>query len=212
MTIQEIRSKIFSNEDFVLEECKRLQTLYTLKRTIRYSMNRTEEVDTESVAEHIFALHALATYFIPLETLPQSFNIVRLYQLLEFHDIDEIETGDFVSFNKTPEQAALGKAAIPIVIEKLPLSMKSLVKDLLIEYEAQVTIEAKFAKALDKIEPSFHVYSEFGKHINHTITYATYEKHRMIKDPYTKHFPLLHHFSDVLSRALQKEGFFIPTA
>lgn len=196
------------DESFVISECHKIQTLYGLKRVIRYGMNRTENIDTESVAEHIFAMCALAEYFLPLVDAEESMNKSRILSLAEFHDIDEIVTGDFVSFVKTTEQVAEGKAAVPVVIAKLPDSMQQFVTELLKEYEAQETEEAQFVKAIDKIEPSFHVYSENGMKINHNVTGVSYKDHRRIKDPYTENFPLIHRFSDVLSRTLRDQGFF----
>lgn len=208
MTVEETRNRILTDEKFILDECRRIQTLYELKKVIRYNLSREEEIDTESVAEHIFAMHALCVYFLPLENLEGEYNLERIFLLSEFHDIDEIETGDFVSYKKTSEQIAAGKAALPKVIARLPASMQASVTDILDEYETQKTLEAKFVKAIDKLEPSFHVYSEHGMIINHNITRVTYEQHCQIKDPYTKPFPIVHRFSDVLSRALRDEGFF----
>lgn len=208
MTLEETRKRILEDDKFVLDECRKLQTLYVLKTVIRYSMNRAEEIDTESVAEHIYAMNALIAYFLPLEYEAKSMDVTKIFSLAEFHDIDEIETGDFTSYNKTPEQIASGKAAVPIVIARLPESMQSQVTDLLNEYEAQATKESQFVKAIDKIEPSFHVYSESGMKINHNVTGVSYEAHRKIKDHYTEKFPVIHRFSDALSRALRDEGYF----
>lgn len=208
MTVEEQRKRIFEDESYVLDECRKLQTLFEMKRVIRYGMDREHLADAESVAEHIFAVHALALYFIPLEELGEAFDHARLHRLIEMHDIDEIETGDFISFDKTPEQIRAGKDAVPRVIARLPESMQEEVTALLAEYNAQETVESRFAKALDKVEPAFHVYSEHGMRINHNVTKATYEKHRRVKDLYTEAFPVIHRFSDVLSRALRDEGFF----
>ena len=209
MTLEETRKRILEDDEFVIAECRRLQTFYKLKTEIRYGMSRKEQVTTESVAEHIYALHALAAYFLPLEDTDKKFDRAKVHLLIEFHDIDEIVTGDIVGFPKTPEQASLGKSAIPLAIEKLPESMQPMVTAILDEYGKQQTAEAKFVKALDKMEPSFHVYNDNGKIINHTVTMVTLEKHRKIKDPYTSMFEVLHRFSDVLSNTLNKEGYFL---
>lgn len=205
MTLEETRKKILEDDEFVLSECRKMQTLYALKRVIRYSMSRAEDIDTESVAEHIYAMNALVTYFLPFE---EEMDLSKIFLLTEFHDIDEIETGDFTSYNKTEEQVAMGKAAVPIVINKLPEHIQPMVTDLLNEYELQETREARFVKAIDKLEPSFHVYSESGMKINHNVTGVSYADHRRIKDKYTEKFPFIHRFSDVLSRALRDEGYF----
>ena len=63
----ETRQKIFDSNDFVISELKKIQILYELKRIIRYDHKRNHEEHTESDAEHIFGMHCLIDFFLPLE-------------------------------------------------------------------------------------------------------------------------------------------------
>jgi len=208
MTIEETKKKILEDDEFVMTEVHRLRTLYELKSVIRYNMQRTDEIDTESVAEHVYGMHILATYFLPLENENHTWKRERISALINFHDIEEVETGDVVGYIKTEERRAVEREALPKVIARLPESMHQPVTELLDEYIAQETAESQFVKAIDKVEPSFHVYREHDVKTNYNITKATYEQHRAMKDPYTQAFPVLHHFNDVLSRTLRDEGHF----
>ena len=116
-TLQAIREQILTSEDFVLSELRRIQYTYTLKHVIRYGIDRTEEYETESVAEHIYGLHVLADYFLPLEDLDSVMNQRRVHDLIQYHDIDEIETGDIVSYLKTDKDREEGKQALTTVFE-----------------------------------------------------------------------------------------------
>jgi hypothetical protein len=69
MTITEIRQKLLASDEFVIAELQKVQTLYALKRVIRYNHTREHDVHTESVAEHVFGMHCLVEYFLPLEDL-----------------------------------------------------------------------------------------------------------------------------------------------
>ena len=92
---------MFSDEE-VLEEVKKIQYLYTLKREIRYAETRCDE--TESVAEHIYGMHICAMYFLPLEDPLCTWDKSRIFQMITLHDIDEIETGDVMRYLQQKNQ------------------------------------------------------------------------------------------------------------
>jgi 5'-deoxynucleotidase YfbR-like HD superfamily hydrolase len=69
------------------------------------------------------------------------------------------------------------------------------------EYEARETSEAKFAKAIDKIEPLFQIFNEEGRAVlkrNKT----TAEQSLRIKTPYIQEFPYIKRFAEVIHQAL----------
>ncbi len=78
MTIEETREKILTDDAFVLEELRKLQYLYGQQQVIRSNLTRTEDIMTESVAEHIYGLTVLAHYFSLLEELPE-LNLARVH-------------------------------------------------------------------------------------------------------------------------------------
>jgi 5'-deoxynucleotidase YfbR-like HD superfamily hydrolase len=95
------------NKDQILTDLAKLQYLYGLKKVIRYDQNRHETDSTESVAEHVYGMHILAQYFLPLENPKGSWDKSRIYEMITLHDIDEIETGDVLGYTKTEEIRAL---------------------------------------------------------------------------------------------------------
>lgn len=70
--LEQIRKNILESDEFVLSETGKIQYLYGLKHETRYIVERNEDVASESVAEHVYALHILADYFLPLEDIERN--------------------------------------------------------------------------------------------------------------------------------------------
>ena len=208
MTLEETRKRILEDDSFVLEETKRMQFLYQLKHEIRYARKRDVK-DTESVAEHVYGMMMLIEYFLPLEDLGSQWNESRIRRMALIHDIDEIETGDTIGYLKTESDRARELDSMKVVISKISEVLKSNFTDLANEYEKQETPEAKFVKAIDRIEPLFHIYSPEGKEIlkqNKT----TYNQSNSLKEEYVKDYPCIDRFNKIISKQMQTEGFFTP--
>jgi 5'-deoxynucleotidase YfbR-like HD superfamily hydrolase len=75
------------------------------------------------------------------------------------------------------------------------------------EFDEQITHEAKFVKAIDKIESVFHMYSETGKKFLHKIEY-TRELHNDYKGNIIKQFPIVRRFETVMADVYEQEGFY----
>ena len=127
--------------------------------------------------------------------------------MIQYHDIDEIITGDKIGYLKTQADRETEALAAQQIITRIPTSMQRYATELLNEYEEQKTIEAQFTKAIDRIEPTFHLYRKEGKDICHFHN-ANIEDHFKIKDPYTQRFPCIHRFNKVIGNAMIDEGFF----
>ena len=135
MTISEIRQKLLASDEFVIAELQKVQTLYALKRVIRYNHTREHEEHTESVAEHVFGMHCLGDYFLPLEDLEGEWQRSKIHSMIQYHDIDEIITGDTIGYLKS-EQAHLGERLMQEkVIVTLPEIMQQYVREVTDEYE-----------------------------------------------------------------------------
>lgn len=195
------------NRDTIIALVRQVQYLYGLKYEIRYGHTRTE-LHTESVAEHIYALHILSQIFLALEDPKQTWDHNKVRQLITWHDVDEIETGDIIGWKKTDADREREKEASVAIIDKLPIVIQNEVAALLHEYGAQESIEAQFVKAIDKIEPLFHLYNEQGKAIAHDIG-LTFEASNRIKEPYVKQFPYVKLFSEGIQKFMIEEGFFV---
>ncbi len=190
-----------------MEDLKRLQYLYGLKKEIRYAQTRTQDDSTESVAEHVYGMHICALYFLSLENPEGTWDKVRIYEMMTVHDIDEIETGDILGYLKNEAMKAAEADAMRVVMKKTPAHMQSQIASLIDEYDTRVTTESRFAKAIDKIEPLVHCYNAAGKAIFHSNK-TTEADSRTMKDKYTKDFPFIKKFSDVVQSTMVEEGFF----
>jgi 5'-deoxynucleotidase YfbR-like HD superfamily hydrolase len=198
--------KLFTKQE-ALNEMKKLQYLYGLKHEIRYEGKRSESTITESVAEHIYGMHILASYFLPLEDPKGNWNREKIYNLITWHDIDEIETGDIIGYLKTDEDRVREAKAKKVVIEKSPKLLQNFISDLLEEYEEMTSAESQYVKAIDRLEPLCQIFNENGKKVllrNGT----TFEEHRRIKDPYVKNFPHIKNFIKIVGEEMLEQGFF----
>ncbi len=206
MTLEQIRERILSDDVFVLSELRQVQYLYGLQRVIRSGLQRQEDIKTESVADHVYALFVLADYFSKIEDLPH-IDLKRVHQMITWHDIDEIETGDIVGFLKNTSHQQAEANAVAAVIANAPAILQSTIQSYLEEYKAQETLEARFVKALDKIETIFYFLNENGKKV-FEVSPATKEQHRRIREPYIAAFPYIKRFYEVSLPIFEREGYF----
>lgn len=207
MNSTETRQKLLKSDEFVFSEVQKLQTFYHLKREIRYGHSREDKNHTESVAEHIFAIHCLIDYFLPLEDPDGKWNKLKIHEMAQYHDIDEIETGDIVSYKKTASDYANEVEAREKVIARLPESTQSNINEIVKEFEAQSTIEAKFVKALDKFEPMIHCFSETGRKTLHENKFTVERRYQFTGD-HIKPFPILNRFEETLNSHFIKEKYY----
>lgn len=152
-------------------------------------------------------MHCLVDYFLPLENPEETWNAHKIHLMAQYHDIDEIETGDIVGYKKTEEDYKNEKEAADIVIAKLPKSMQTNLNKLLEEFDLQKTAEAKFVKAVDRLESVLQMYSKEGKDFLHEIKYDKHG-HREYKKDYIKSFPLMHRFETVMENQYENEGIY----
>ena len=195
-------------EDYVMEEVKKLQYLYALKKEIRYAQKREDNDPTESVAEHIYGMHILASYFLPLENPGLDWDKGKILEMITFHDIDEIETGDMIGYLKTASMRSGEVDTMQKVCEKMPVHMQGNVKGLVDGYDKQDVVEVRFVKALDKFEPLIHLYNQTGrKLLNELMT--TVSDSRRIKEPYFREFTVINTYFSIIHKKMEREGYFL---
>lgn len=131
-----------------------LQAAEKLKSTLRY--NKTTSGRQESSAEHSWRLALMI--FILADELKLEINVNRAVKIALVHDLAEALTGDIdailiaegkVSKEEKEKQEVV---AVDKLQKILPKSIGQEVTDLQNEYNENKTREAKFVKALDKIE------------------------------------------------------------
>jgi 5'-deoxynucleotidase YfbR-like HD superfamily hydrolase len=207
MTTDEIRHNIQTSETFVLEEVKRIQYLYQLQRVIRSNLKRIETIKTESVAEHVYGMCVLAQYFSIVEDLPRALDMQKVFSMITWHDIDEIETGDIVGFLKTEADKRGESDAIATAIASTSAILATSIETTVAEYKKKESLEARFVKAIDKLDPIFYFLNENGYNVFQTSP-ATREQHCRIKEPYLKDFPYMMRFHNVTLELFEERGFF----
>lgn len=208
MLLQEVRNKLFASDEFVLHEVRRLQRLYGLKREIRWASERREEVQTESVAEHVYGMFIVASYFMPLETGTRDWDRALIYDMITWHDIDEVETGDTLGFLKTDDERAGEANAALQVVSRAPAALQRHATAAVEVYGAQSTDEARFVKAIDKIESTIEAFCENGRAV-YRRNGTTFENHRSCKDKYFTDFPIIARVNEVLTNEMRRAGFFV---
>lgn len=144
-------------KDWILKEIEKVK--YSLKQNdiIRYNLTRAETPSTksQSVAEHLYNMLILAHYFRDLEDPEHKMDFEKIVRMILMHDMGEIETGDIVMGQKTENQKELETNALLRVKEKTPEFISKNISELCEEYDHYKTQEAKYVKALDKLEQQF---------------------------------------------------------
>lgn len=132
-----------------IEEIKKLKILNRLK-----SVYRANSLDgrKESAAEHTWSALMLADYYSSLVT--QNLDMLRVYQLLMYHDIVEIFAGDTPvdPTNDIEDQKERELIAAEKLRGELPDSLQNKYWGLFTEFETEHTLEAQFARAIDTLD------------------------------------------------------------
>ena len=92
-------------------------------------------------------------------------------------------------------------------LSAIPQSMTIDIRALVEEYAMQETPEARFIKAIDKIEPVFELFDKYGKQIVHTNK-TTYEQMNNEKSPYITDYPVITQFISVMMEIMVEQGYF----
>ncbi len=135
-----------------MENINKLRKLYKLKEVYRAGPVKDRG---ESTAEHTWSCLILADYFLQKE---KDLDKAKVFELLIYHDVVEIETGDVAIHH---EEARLNKVeqeklAAEKISKELPILIGFRFADLFKEFEDGLTKEAKFAKAIDKLDALIH--------------------------------------------------------
>jgi 5'-deoxynucleotidase YfbR-like HD superfamily hydrolase len=208
MTTEQIRELVLNDDDFVLGEIRKLQNIYKLKHEIRYAQDRTKGDLTESVAEHTWGMHIIANYFLALEDDTADWNNEKIFQMITWHDLDEIVIGDIVSYEKLTEHQIDERKIQEEALEQIPEILHPLISVIFDEYEAKLSIESRFVKAVDKIEGYIQMYQSGFKPILHSFGRSANHSHSVI-GKHVPEFRYIERFYTVLEERLQSEGYFV---
>jgi putative hydrolase of HD superfamily len=138
-----------------LVEIDKLKTI--LRHTYVIGANRHE-----NTAEHSWQLAVMA--ILLAEHANQPIDLLRVLKMVLIHDIVEIDAGDTFVYDTS---AMVGKAereqlAAERLFGMLPEDQAAEFHSIWNEFEARETPEARFAYALDRLDPQIHNYHTNG--------------------------------------------------
>jgi putative hydrolases of HD superfamily len=124
-----------------------------LKTVLRQS-TLTDRSRRENSAEHSW--HLALMVLVLAEHAPPGTDLGRVMAMVVLHDLVEIDAGDLSVYAPDADQARqqeAERAAADRLYPLLPPAQASALRALWDEFEERVTVEAKFARALDRLQP-----------------------------------------------------------
>ena len=142
-----------------------------LKGVLRHTQ-LTEPPRRENSAEHSWHLALMALALA--EHAPAGTDIGKVITMLLVHDLVEIDAGDLFVYADAAQQARqeeAERAAADRIFSLLPGDQAARLRDLWDEFEERRTPEARFARALDRLQPMLeNVKVGGGTWTEHAIT------------------------------------------
>lgn len=134
-----------------------------LKDVIRKGWQRwhIKRERVESVAEHVYSVQNLAIAMSL--TYERNINLARVVLMIAVHELEEIIIGDIPVVDKTHEEKMeMGHKAVEKILGGLLNSQQ--IKELVFEFDARETEDAKFAFHCDKMDCDIEakIYDEEG--------------------------------------------------
>lgn len=132
---------------------------------LKQVLRRTYLVDgkrRENSAEHSWHLAAMAVLLS--EYAREELDLARVVKMLLLHDVVEIDAGDTFAYDEAAhaDKAERERVAAERIFNLLPADLAGEVFALWEEFEAGETPEAKYAEALDRLQPILLNYGSGG--------------------------------------------------
>lgn len=144
-------------EIFVLDSFKKIPRTGKAVRIDQHGLN----LPKQTLFDHINSLARLSDCL--MEAFDLQLDREKVARMAVFHDLAEVICGDVPDFTasslagqhfKTAEEKHLSEQQANLVIaEKMPADLKFIFWESIEEVEAQATVESRFFKMLDKMEP-----------------------------------------------------------
>ena len=125
-----------------------------LKTVLRQS-TLTDRSRRENSAEHSWHLALMA--LVLAGHAPPGTDLGRVMAMVVLHDLVEIDAGDLSAYAPEADQARqqqAERAAADRLFPMLPPPQAASLRALWDEFEERATVEAKFARALDRLQPT----------------------------------------------------------
>jgi len=151
--------------DFIIE-------LDKLKGVYRQALVKADKNRFENSAEHSW--HISLTAQILHKYAVENVDITRVMSMLLIHDIVEIDAGDLFAFSDDADLAEQEQKEIDAakrIFGLLPDKQFNMFNQLWLEFENAETIDARFAKAMDRVLPLLqNMRNEGGSWARHNVT------------------------------------------
>ena len=154
---------------------------------IKYIQRRTKLINSnrcENDAEHSW--HLAMMTLILAEHSNEPIDVLKVIKMVLIHDIVEIDAGDTFIYDtqKNHTNTANELEAAKRIFGILPTKQRDELIDLWMEFEEGKTVDAKFAKAMDRLEPLLQNASNSGgTWTEYNVPYQkVYEKKKIIKN------------------------------
>lgn len=136
----------------LLQQMQFVCELDKLKSILRQTL-LTDGSRQENSAEHSWHIALMA--IVLMEYAPGPINLQRVITMLLVHDLVEIDAGDTFCYDLQGNQdkAAREQQAADRLFGLLPIDQATELRALWEEFEAQLTLDARFATALDRLQP-----------------------------------------------------------
>ncbi|MBN2558762.1 MAG: HD domain-containing protein [Clostridia bacterium] len=115
----------------------------------------------ENDAEHSWHICMMA--LVLQEYANDKIDILKVLKMMLIHDLVEIDTGDTIVYNRTDADVEAEKKAADRIFGMLPGETGREFHDLWTEFETRESAEARFAGALDRLEPLLQNMSRNGE-------------------------------------------------
>lgn len=125
-----------------------------LKAVYRKALIKADNNRYENSAEHSWHITLASQILAPYAS--EGVDINRVKQMLLIHDIVEIDAGDTFAFahhDVLGQQSEKEQVAAQRIFGLLPEPQASTYLNLWLEFEESITLDAQFAKAMDRIMP-----------------------------------------------------------
>ena len=181
----------------LIEEITRLKKINDLKKVYRKC---SVGLRNESSAEHSWSCLVLADFL--LELTDKKLNRTKVYELLIYHDFLEIQFGDIPLLPKVKRKSNPEICEIKDFLNSFPKTISKRAQLLYYEFEKQDSLESKFAKLVDSLDPIINELDYPEDWSDWNLDFFVKEKSK-----YFKYFPELFNVFYELVSFLLKEGF-----
>jgi putative hydrolases of HD superfamily len=169
---------------------------------IKRKLHAIGSKERESVASHVYHMIFIAVLLLEDKLTPEQ--LIKVIKLILIHDLGEIGADDLPFNQKNEHQANLEEAIYKKMVELLPSEKQKEYFELWREFEDNLSIEATYAKGIDKLQSQIVCYAQLLNNPNYQyINDSTVEQcERLIWGHMRKVFPEYEFLVDKITPSL----------